>query len=159
MNSNFFIVADRGNLKAYRARKTPAGRPPRAELVEAISLVAAHLSENERFTDDAGAFPAQTGSGSGQTVQANSIGERHYEIEETRRSVKQLAKHIAGILHREKPERWSFAAPAEIQDAVLAELEPRLSSQVSERVARDLANIPPQQVLEHFSAVCAAPAT
>jgi hypothetical protein len=39
MNSYFFIVADRGNLKAYRAEEAPAGRSPRVKLVEAISLV------------------------------------------------------------------------------------------------------------------------
>jgi hypothetical protein len=156
MNSSFFITADRGNLKAYRAEKAPAGRSPRLELVEAISLADAHLSVTERFTDEAGSFPTQTGAGSRQTMQGNSIAERHYDIEDDRRIMKQLAKHIGDILHREKPDGWSFAAPAEIHNAVISEVEPSLREQLLERLPRDLVNVPPDQLLEHFSAVRAA---
>ena len=102
MNSYFFIVADRGNLKAYRAEEAPARRSPRVKLVEAIPLVGAHLSTGKIFTDEAGAFLRQTGAGPRQTVQGNSIAERHYDIEEDRRCAKQLAEHIENVLHREK---------------------------------------------------------
>lgn len=159
MNSYFFIIADRGNLKAYRAKKAPAGRPPRMELVDAITLVEAHLSVAERFTDEAGSFPTQTGASPRQTIQGNSIGERHYEIEEDRRLVKQLAMHIENIPHREKPNGWSFAAPAEILAAVLAEVEHNLREQLLERLPRDLVKVPPDQLLERFSAVRAVPAS
>jgi hypothetical protein len=153
MNSYFFIVADRGNLKAYRAEEAPARRLPRVKLVEAIPLVGAHLSTAKIFTDEAGAFPKQTGAGPRQTVQGNSIAERHYDIEEDRRCVKQLAEHIENILHREKPGEWSFAAPADLQGSVLAALEPNLRGKLSERIARDLVNIPANQVLDHFTGV------
>jgi len=159
MNNYFFIVADRGKLKAYRAEKAPAGRSPHVELVETISLVEAHLSPTEIFTDEAGSFPTQTGAGSRQTIQGNSIAERHYEIEEDRRSAKQLAKHIEDILRREKPDGWAFAAPADIQEMILAELEPGFVGQLSERLARDLVNIPANEVLDHFSSVRAVPMT
>lgn len=157
MNSYFFILADQGNLKAYRAEKAPGERPPRMVLVQALSLAEAHLSPAERFTDDFGAFPIQTGAGPRQTVQGNSAGEKHYDIEDTRRLVKQLGGHISEILRREKPEWWSFAAPAEIQEAVLAELEPDFREHLAERLPRDLVNTPPQGLLEHFSAVRTAP--
>ena len=133
------------------------GRPRRMELVEGITLAEAHLSVSERFTDGAGSFPTQTGAGPRQTVQGNSIAERHYDIEDDRRSAKQLAKHINEILHREKPSSWSFAAPAEIQQAVLAEVEPALRDQLLERLPRDLVNVPADQLLEHFSNAGAAP--
>src|SRR5688500_17544703 len=129
MNSYFIITADRGTLKAYRAEKTPEGRPPRLQLVEDVAQAEAHLSVTERVTDEAGGFPTQTGAGSRQTVHGNSIAERHYDIEDDRRSAIQLANHIGDILNREKPNGWSFAAPADIQDAVLAELEPSLRKQ------------------------------
>jgi len=157
MNSSFFIVADRGNLKAYRVEKTPAGRPPRVELVEGISLIEPHLSSSELFTDEAGAFPRQTGGGPRRTMQGNSIAERHYDIEEDRRSAKLLAKHIGDILRREKPEEWSFAAPGDIQESVLAELEPHLRARLSARLACDLVNIPAHQLLDHFTGVHAGP--
>jgi Protein required for attachment to host cells len=153
MNDSLFIIADRGKLKAFRAEKARTGRAYRLDLVEAITLAEAHLSVRERFTDEAGSFPTQTGAGSRQTVQGNSIAERHYDIEDDRRSAKQLAKHINEILHREKPSGWSFAAPAEIQPAVLSEVEPGLREQLLERLPQDLVNVPANQLLEHFSTV------
>src|SRR5688572_23873030 len=68
MKSSFFIVANRGNLKAYRAEKVPADRPPRMQLVQAITLPDAHFKPTDIFTDEAGGFPAQTGAGSRQTI-------------------------------------------------------------------------------------------
>jgi hypothetical protein len=153
MNDSLFIIADRGKLKAYRAEKAPAGRPRRLDLIEAITLPEAHLSVGERFTDEAGSFPTQTGAGPRQTVQGNSMAERHYDIEDDRRSAKELARHINEILHREKPSGWSFAAPAEMQQAVLSKVEPRLREQLLQELPRDLVNVPPDQLLGHFSPV------
>jgi hypothetical protein len=158
MNSSFFIVVDRGNLKAYRAEKSFGDHPPRMQLVQGLSLAQAHLSAAQRFTDGAGSFPAQMGAGSRGTAGAASVGEKHYDIEEIRRSVKQLGAQINDLLRREKPEWWSLAAPSEIQEAVLAEVDAGLRKQLAERVARDLVNIPAQQVLDHFSAVRAVAA-
>jgi hypothetical protein len=157
MNSSFFIVADRGKLKAYRAAKASGGRPRRLDLVEDLTLAEAHLSVSERFTDEAGSFPTQTGAGPRQTVQGNSIAERHYDIEDDRRSAKQLARRINDILHRERPSGWSFAAPAEFQQAVIAEVEPGLREHLLERLPRDLVNVPADQLLKHFSTVAAVP--
>src|SRR6266511_3156951 len=137
MKSSFFIVADRGNLKAYRAEKVPADRPPRMQLVEAFTLTEAHLKPTDIFTDEAGAFPAQTGAGSRQTFQ-NSTAERHYEVENNRRLVKQLAQHISSILRQEKVEWWSFAAPSEIHDAIVEHLEPAQRNRIAEHVTSDL---------------------
>jgi hypothetical protein len=159
MNSSFFIVVDRGNLKAYRAEKPSGDRPPRMATVQALSFADAHLSPGQKNTDGAGSFPA-SGSSSRQNGhgQATSTGEKHYDLEETRRSAKQLGAQINEILGREQPGTWSFAAPADLQDIVLAAVEPRHLKQLSERVPRDLVNIPAQQLLDHFSAVRAVPA-
>lgn len=157
MNSSFFIVADRGNLKAYRAESSPGGHSPRVELVQAFSFTEAHQTGTEKFTDEAGGFTAPTGGGS-PARQQMSMGERHYDLEETRREVKQLAGKIGEILRAQQPERWSFAAPSEIQDAVLEEVEPAYRGRLAEKIARDLVNVPQQEVLEHFSAVRATPA-
>jgi hypothetical protein len=153
MKSSFFIVADRGNLKAYRAEKVPADRPPRMHLVETITLAEAHLKTTDIFTDEAGAFPAQTGAGSRQMVQGNSIAERHYDVENDRRLTKQLAQHIGNILRQENVEWWSFAAPSDIHDAIVTHLEPAVRNRIAEHVAADLVKIPASDLLDHFSEV------
>ena len=153
MKSSFFIVADRGNLKAYRAEKVPADRPPRMQLVQAMTLTDAHFKATDIFTDEAGAFPSQTGAGARQAFQGNSTAERHYDVENDRRLVKQLAQHIASIVRQEKVDWWSFAAPADIHDAVVEQLEPALRNRIAEHVTSDLVNTRPSELLDHFSAV------
>jgi len=152
MKSSFFIIADRGNLKAYRAEKVPADRPPRMQLVQAFTFTEAHLKPTDIFTDEAGAFPAQTGPGARQSF-GNSTAERHYEVENDRRMVKQLAQHISSILREEKVEWWSFAAPSEIHDAIVTQLEPGFRNRIAEHVPSDLVNTPPAELLDHFSSV------
>src|SRR4029434_10128538 len=132
MKSSFFIVADRGNLKAYRAEKMLAGRPPRVKLVQAFALTEAHLRTSEIVTDQAGAFP--TGNGGYQ----NSISDRHFDIETNRRLTKQLGAHINTVLQRSEPDGWSFAAPAEIHDAVLDHVPENWRHKLAEQIQADL---------------------
>jgi len=159
MKSSFFIVADRGNLKAFRVEKVPTDHPPRMQLVQAFSFVDAHMKVSEINTDLAGGYPAgggaPNGKGGGMRHQ-NSIAEKHYSIEFDRRSAKQLAETIAELLKQEQPGTWSFAAPAEIREAVLGQLSPELRKSLAECIARDLVNVPPGELLEHFTAVKAA---
>jgi hypothetical protein len=149
MYSHIFIVTDLGNLKVYRAEKVLPGREPRLSLVNGFSLVDAHLKVAEKYTDEAGAFPTQTGAGPRQTVQGNSIAERH-NIEETRRLVRLIAQHITDILRAEDPKWWSLAVPPKIQKSLLEELEPETRQHLMEIVPRDLVNTPPDELLEHF---------
>jgi hypothetical protein len=57
MKSSFLIVADRGNLKAYRVEKVPGDRPPRVALVQAFTFTDAHLKITDKLSDMAGRFP------------------------------------------------------------------------------------------------------
>src|SRR5437016_5144839 len=97
MKSSFLIVADRGNLKAFRVEKVPADRPPRLQLIQALSFADAHAKISEVNTDMAGSFPVgagPSGNGGGNGRHQNSISEKHYEIEGNRRTARQLAEVI-----------------------------------------------------------------
>lgn len=150
MKSSFFIVADRGNLKAFRAEKVPADRPPRLQLVQAFTLTDAHMKIAEKHTDMAGAFPSGTGGFQ------NSHAERHYNVESDRRAAKQLAAHIHSILTQEQPGWWSFAAPSDIHSTVVDQLDPQWRAKIAEHVDSDLVNTPETQLLRHFSEVRAS---
>jgi hypothetical protein len=145
MKSSFLIVTDRGNLKAYRVEKAAAERPPRLQLVQAISLAEAHARTGEVNTDSAGRFPG-----------LSATGDRHYEIENDRRNVKHLAEYITTLLREHSPESWSFAAPSDINQPVLDQLEAGLRNQVVQNVQRDLVKLAPGDLLEHFTALRAA---
>jgi hypothetical protein len=155
MKSSFIIVADRGNLKAFRVEKVPNGRPPRLQLVEALTLTDAHMRISEINTDMAGGFPAAM-AGQSQGRHQNSISEQHLDLEIDKRIIKQLAEHICSILRHEQPGAWAFAAPSTINRAVLDEMEPALSRQLTDNLQADLVNLEPGNILDRFSAARAA---
>ena len=155
MKSSFIIVADRGNLKAFRVEKVPNGRPPRLHLVQAFTVTAAHMKISDINTDLAGSFPVASG-GTSQGRHQNSIAEQHLDIEIDRRIVRQLAEHIDSVLKHEQPEAWSFAAPATINRAILAEIDQGFAKSLADNVQADLVKIAPDGILDHFEAARAA---
>jgi hypothetical protein len=144
MKSSFLIVTDRGNLKAYRVEKAAAERPLKLQLVQSISLAEAHAKVSEIHTDQAGQL-SQSGT-----------AERHFELENDRRNAKHLAEYITNLLREHQAEWWSFAAPSEINQTVLDQLDPGLRKQVVENVRRDLVKLSPADLAGHFSALRAA---
>lgn len=156
MKSSFLIVADRGNLKAFRIEPVPNNRPPRLQLVQALTLTDAHTKVSDRNTDMAGRFPQGSAPGQSQGRHQNAIAEQHLDIEIDRRIVKQLAGHISNILEAEQPESWCFAAPSTINSAVLDELGGNFKNRVAENITADLVNIDTSSLLNHFPSVKAA---
>ena len=157
MKSYFFILADRCNIRAYRAEAVPGNRSPHLYLVQAITLAEARLNMSEKVTDEAGSFPVTDGAGGRQGRHQNSVAERHVEIEETRRLIKQIGAHINAILRQEQPGSWSFAAPSQLHDAVLEQVEFSFRRTLAESVARDLIKVRTADLLNHFSEVRSAP--
>ncbi len=155
MKSHFFIVSDRANIRAYRAESLVPSRPPRLELVQAITM--AHLGPQQRDTDAPGSFSVSYSGGSQQGRHQNSMAERHMDIEETRRQVKQMAEHINAILRQEKPGSWSFAAPGDIHEEILEHLDPQIRELLVEVLPRNLVKVPADELLEHFETAMQTP--
>jgi hypothetical protein len=144
--TSLIIVADRGEVKAYRVNETPT-RGASLQLVQAFDITDAHGRYDEKLTDQAGRFPVSDGNGR----HANSIAERTaLETENDRRICKQLAEHIAEVVKREAVERWSFAAPAPIHAAVTDLLPASLRNRVVEHVKSDLVKVEPSKLATHF---------
>jgi hypothetical protein len=143
---SLLIVADRGCLKVFHVEETPSfGRM--ARLRETRHIDAAHGRYRDKFTDQAGAFP--TGGTAGQ---GNSIGERmSLETEEDVRIFRTLAGHITELL-QDHHERWGFAAPSEINGAILDELEPDLRNRLTLNLGSDLIHVEPSRLLRYFGA-------
>ena len=160
MKSSFFIIADRGNLKAYRAEKTAADRGPRMQLVRAMNFAEAQSRMREINEDADGAFPVgagpANGSGGGNGRHQNSAAEKHHDLELDRRAVKQLAETINELLQEQHPDAWSFAAPAEIKEAVLQHVSPDQRKKLAESLPLNLVHVKDADLLGHFSEVRAA---
>jgi hypothetical protein len=139
------IVADRGRLLAYAVDESPRGPAP-------ILLNAVHFAEGqqrlgEQVTDKAGAFP-MAGSGTHQ----NSAAERMKLVAELEmRTFRRAATCIAQLVKDLQPESWGFAAPSEINGAILDGIEPTVRARLAQNVARDLTNTPREKLLGHFA--------
>jgi hypothetical protein len=144
--TSLIIVADRGGLKAYRVDDTP-NRGASLRLVQALELTGPHTRLGETLTDQAGRFPVSDGSNS----HANGIAERPgLELENEKRTYRELADRITDIIQQENPLGWSFAAPAAIHGAVSELLPVPIQNRVVEHVKSDLRKIEPAKLSQHF---------
>jgi hypothetical protein len=144
--TSLIIVADRGEIKAYRVNETP-NRGASLQLVQALDLTDAHGRYDDKVTDQAGRFPVSDGNGR----HANSIAERTaLELETERRICKQLAEHIADVVRREAATGWSFAAPSSIHSSVTELLPSSIRNRLIENVKSDLVKIEPAKLAAHF---------
>ena len=143
--STLLIVADRGNFKAFEVRLT-LNRGSALHLLEAFAIPEAHGRFKDKYTDDAGSFP-----NTGTLGQGNSTAERQKLLAETEtRIFRNLAGRISELLRQHHPERWHFAAPSEINGAILDGLEPGLRAHLGQNVKSDLIHTPTADLLEHF---------
>ena len=152
--TSLVIVADRGNLKAYRVDETPT-RGASLQLVQAFELTDAHGRYQDKLTDQAGRFPVGDGGGqAGSGRHQNAIAERQgLETENDRRLHKQLADHVEEIIRAQAPEGWSFAAPASINSTVVDLLTSDIRDRIVENVKSDLVNIEPAKLPSHFQSL------
>lgn len=146
MTASFLIVTDRGCLKAFAVEKTPTrGRFPR--LLETFEVPDARSRYQDIVSDQAGAFP--TGGAIGQ---GTATGERlSFDAENSHRALRLLAERITTLLRQHEPERWSFAAPSEINGAILNGIVPELRTRIDRNVTRDLVKTPPNELLPYFA--------
>lgn len=143
--STLVVVADRGSLKAYKVNDTP-NRGPSLQLIQAFNIMDAHGRMQDKFTDEAGAFPNAAGPGA-----MNSIAERHGIANETDRRIhRELADYIANVVKQEGAEGWSFAAPGAIHNAITDLLPNQVRDRIVEHVNSDLVNIEPAKLPSHF---------
>jgi len=146
--TSLVIVTDRGSLKAYRVTETPT-RGPSLQLVQAFNITDAHGRLVDKLSDAAGRFPVTEGAGAHRGPA--SIAERTQLISEIdRRIQKELADQITQIVLQNGKEGWSFAAPAEIHEAIVDFLPAAVRQRIVEHVKSDLVKVEPVKLISHF---------
>ena len=139
------VVVDRGTMKAYWMEQIPThGWVPR--LLEEITFSETHGRYRDRYTDQAGAFPA-----TGTLGYATALAERHgMEREEEAKLFRHIGEQISDFLGKHRPERWSFAAAAEINLGILEQVAPEWRERLTRNIKSDLAKIPVGSLLQYF---------
>ena len=96
----------------------------------------------ELNTDKAGSFPNAGTMGHG-----NSTGERRsIDAEMQKRSFRKIAQHIAEVFDRLQPQSWAFAAPSEINGAILDGLPSDLRDRLTVNLRMDLVHASSREI-------------
>lgn len=135
---NMIITADYGALEAFtisQGEKTKA-----VHLEEEILVEEDRGPYKEKVTDQATCFRHW-----GATAEKTTI-----ELEKKRRAVQELTKAIETLLQKHQPFHWYFAAPEEINRALMEGLNEKFKKTLRHNLKKDLINIPPEELLGHF---------
>jgi len=137
----FYMVADRGVLKIYALGPEATS----FQSIEEMRIENAHKRFAEEYTDEAGAFPNGGTAGHG-----NSVAERQQVAAENEmRSFRRIAAKIVDVL-RATPAQWNFAAPEEINGAILDGVPDDLRATLKRNLKKDLVNVPANTLRDHF---------
>ena len=155
-NGTMIVVADLGELKAYRVVVTegvdphetmqvshvnPMNTAKTAVHLERISdrdYVEAHHRMQEEMSDKAGRFD-------------ESSGEPHNMMaEKERRALEAVAEDINALIAQERPEAWCLAFPKETNAQLKAMLDAAALERLAANLAKDLTQTPKEALLSHF---------
>ena len=140
---SLLIVTDRGHFIAYRVKNNGS-----LDVLDSFEIHEGTHKLSEIVTDKAGAFPV---SGSNGTSTASA--ERLPLLAELEmRTFRTIAKRITDLHSRYHPETWGFAAPGEINGAILDGLKPDLKTSLIVNLRLDLTGMPVNKVVNHFEA-------
>ena len=151
MKKTLIIVADLGQLRAYRENQKAADRKPHLELIEELKLETAHQKLSDQVSDQAGRFPR--GGGGGASISGDlSAGESlNSKAEQNRRLISQLAARINALLSEDDVAQCSLAASAPILKQLLEALTPQARTKIIQSLASNLTKTEPQALPEHFA--------
>lgn len=145
---SFLIVADRGRLVAYTCEsESQQGTVP--QVVAEVTFTEAHENFSEKVTDQAGAFPD-----GGTAGQGNAAAERLTLINEMDlQNFRRVGNCINHVLSSHHPKEWGFAAPSEINRAILEYVKPEFTGKLAQNLPKDLTKVPAEELVRRFAAV------
>jgi hypothetical protein len=145
MKNTVVVVTDLGLFKAYRLERTTQNTP-RLELLEEYLNGDSHSRMQDKVTDQAGRYRSSTNSKWG-----TPWGERtHIELEQRRRYIKDMARHMSDVLRDGQTEACYFAAASEVNNQILDELEPPLRAKIIKNIPADLTKLDKTELMARF---------
>lgn len=122
---------------------------PRLEQVDAFESVYGDDRISRRLSDQAGQFGK--GSTGSAAINDGANGERHnINLENRRRSIKEVADRISELLKSGEYESCYLAASNEINNQIMENLSPEARGKIEKNVHRNLVNAAREEVLHHF---------
>jgi len=155
-NQSIIIVADLGQLKAYRVVTTTGIDPQESmqvshvnrsgnekkstnlELIFDADYLEAHTRVSEDMSDKTGRFKASTGE------------PHNMLLEKERRGLKQIADDINTLIAKEAPSKWCLAFPKETNPQLKKLLDVQLAQKLVKNIPSNLTKINKSKLLSHF---------
>lgn len=135
---NLIIVADRGGLKVFKISKEPDQKS--IEMLEDFFIEEERGLYQDKVTDQASRFRKW-----GATAEKTTI-----ELENEHRAVRKVIKDLIEVLKKYKPAFWNFAAPEEINNAIMEGVPAEFRQMLRHNLKKDLVNIPTKDLVEYF---------
>lgn len=129
MNASFLYIASPDGLKAYRVEEDA----PR--LIDYFPIDSTRAPWLDPPADRAGTPPAE------------SAAERlRHEAETDMRLLRKITGRLRSLLDESPDARWTFAAPREINDAILDGLPSRYHARLARNLREDLFHTPEEEL-------------
>jgi protein required for attachment to host cells len=140
------FVTDLGHFKAYTFTKTPQGTG-KLDLIDSFDSLEAHGKFSEKVTDSAGKFGESVGKNS--SVQGS--GEAHsIDLENERRSIKNIAKSINKMVIEKNCDAWLMAAEKAINGQIVEYLDPAVKAKLEKNIAANLTKADKTEIISRF---------
>lgn len=150
MAERFAVALNRGSIRFYEhshpvGQTTPALRP-----VQSLDVPAGRRGYQDTVPYQAGRHPSNPQSGS--NYEGMSIDERlPGQEEQERRAFDEVAREVEAFFAARPNCEWDYAAPPGVHQAVLERLSPQVKQRIRRQLTKDLTNMPPHELREHFS--------
>lgn len=146
MAQKFIIAADRARLRIYRYSQQPGQFTPSIQPVDALDLAESRSAFLSNDTD-LGRY-----SGSRNRSMSMPVEEQvPTQTDRERRIVDQLADRITMFLEKSPNSTWDLAAGSQLRDELIEALPVAVRHRLDQVISKDLINVPPAELREHFA--------
>jgi hypothetical protein len=150
MPERFAVALNRGSIRIYRHSQPVGQTTPGLQPVQQLDIPAGRTKFNHYLTDQAGRHPSQPHQGphEGMSIDERLPGQQEHE----KRVFDEVAREVEAFFSAHPQAEWDFAAPPGVHQAVMERLSDGLRQRIRRALTKDLTNLPPAEVREHFTA-------
>ncbi len=145
LDNTLVILADLGELKVYRVKKSEAilsnemKESYALDLIQDLGYIDAHQKVSDLVSDSKGSFGG------------SNTDEHNLEIERKKRSLKEIAKDINSVIEHEKPKQLFLAFSGDSLSQLVEQLNQNTKAILTKTVASNLVKTDKSKVLSHFA--------
>lgn len=147
MAEKYLVTLDRARLRFYRFSQQPGQFTPSIQPVDAFDLPPNPSSAGLNEADPTGRYTgAKSWPNSHPADEVPSLPDRG-QIQ----AAELLAERITTFLEKRPNSTWKLAAGSALRDVVIAALPEAVRLRLDQVISKDLVNVPPVELREHFA--------